>query len=289
MRTHALTINSLRHTCYTWGNPKKPSLFLIHGWMDTGASFDFVCRYLQKDFYCIAPDLRGFGRSAHTPNPLGYFFYEYIADLHQLFQKFSSDQPVNVLGHSMGGNILSFYAGSFPERISRFINIEGFGIFDMPPELGPERIRKWIEGLGSPRFKIYANFKELAQRLNEANSHLSAEQALFLAKQMGKKVKGGVILASDPKHKLPHPYLFQMKNFEAFLKKIEAHCLLIAAEKTQMDEWMKAGRDVMEEIKRRMDFFPPSSQKVILPYCGHMVHQEQPEELARLVGDFLKS
>lgn len=288
MKTRTIKINGLGCHYYAWGSPKKPLLFLIHGWMDTGAGFDFVCRHLQNDFYCVAPDLRGFGRSAHTPNPLGYFFYEYIADLHQLFQKFSPDGPVDVLGHSMGGNIVSFYAGSFPERVGHFINIEGFGIFDMPPDLGPERIRKWIEGLGSPRFKIYSNFKELAGRLNEANPHLSKEKALFLARQMGKKVRGGVILAADPKHKLPHPYLFQMNNFEAFLKKIEASCLLIAAEKTQMDEWMKVG-DVHQEIERRMNLYPASSQKVILKECGHMVHHERPEELAKLARDFLKS
>ena len=47
----------------TWGDLRAPKLFLLHGWMDVAASFQFLVDALQRELYVIAPDLRGFGRS----------------------------------------------------------------------------------------------------------------------------------------------------------------------------------------------------------------------------------
>ena len=47
---------------------------------------------------------------------------------------FSPNQPVNLLGHSMGGNIASLYAGVRPDRVATLINVEGFGLPDSDPE-----------------------------------------------------------------------------------------------------------------------------------------------------------
>ena len=144
MKTKKIEINGLKHQFYFWGNPRKPKLFLFHGWLDTGASFHFLCEHLKEQYFCIAPDWRGYGKSEHTKSTLGYFFYEYVADAHAIFQHFSPHEPVSILGHSLGGAILGIYAGAFPERVGRFINVEGFAFKDNPPERGPEKLRHWI-------------------------------------------------------------------------------------------------------------------------------------------------
>jgi len=283
-----IKINGLKLSYYTWGDSKLPPLFLVHGWMDTGASFHFIAEKLKQHFHCIAPDLRGFGHSEHSHNPLGYYFLEYLADLHDFFIHFSPNQPVVCLGHSMGGNILSFYAGAYPERVSKFINVEGFGIMDMPPELGPEKVRKWLEGRSESGFKVYPTLQDVADRFTKANPRLASDKALFLAEAMANKVEGGYQIAADHRHKMAHPYLFQMRNFEAFLKKITARTLLIAAEKTEMASWMPSEGDILEEIKKRMELFP-NAEKVVLQDCGHMIHHEKADELAELVLEFLKN
>ncbi|MBI4411373.1 MAG: alpha/beta hydrolase, partial [Deltaproteobacteria bacterium] len=260
----------------------------FHGWMDMGASFEFFCRELESDFYCIAPDLRGFGKSGHTKDPLGYFFYEYVADLHELFNKLAPDEKIRVLGHSMGGNIVSLYAGTFPERVSHFVNVEGFGIQDMPPSMGPERMRQWIESPADKGFRVYKKIPELADRLIQANPHLPMKRALFLARYLSKKVKGGYVIAADPKHKMKNPYLFQLRNIYSFWEKIGAKCLLVSAEHTEMGEWMGGEENLQKEIAGRYGRFPAGSQTVVMKDCGHMIHHEKPSVLARLVKDFLK-
>lgn len=54
-------IRGLRYHVRTWGEPHWPRLFLLHGWMDVSASFQFLVDSLKHDWYVIAPDWRGFG------------------------------------------------------------------------------------------------------------------------------------------------------------------------------------------------------------------------------------
>lgn len=286
MKSKKIKINGLNHQFYFWGSPQKPKLFLFHGWLDTAASFQFVCQYLEKHFYCIAPDLRGYGKSQWSKSPLGYFFMEYVADLHAIFEKFSPKIPVKVLGHSFGGAISSFYAGVFPERLSHFVNVEGFAFKDNPPSRGPEKVKTWIEGLPHQQFNTFKSLKAFAERLIKNNPRLPMDKALFLSKYLSKKVKGGFTMDADPLHKLAEPYVFTKDLFYPFWDAIQAKCLLISAELTEMNAWMKSP-DLKKEIADRLKHFPQNSQKVEMKGCGHMIHHEKPEELARLCLDFL--
>ncbi len=252
-----------------------------------GASFQFLCEYLEKDFYCIAPDLRGYGKSAHTPNPLGYFFAEYVADVHAILQKFSPREKVRILGHSLGGGISSFYAGAFPERVSHFINVEGFAFRNNSPERGPEKIRTWIEQLSHLKgFNTFKDLSHFAKRLTEINPRLPLDRALFFAKHLTKRVASGVRMAADPKHILAEPYTLSKSQFYPFWEKIQAQCLLVYANLSNMNDWVKSD-NLKKEMKDWFQHFPKDSKKVEIKNCGHMVHHEKPEELAKVVLEFL--
>ena len=77
---------------------------------------------------------------------------DYLADLDFLIDRFSPDQPVNLVGHSMGGNVAMMYAGVRPQRIRRLVNLEGFGMAPTQPSQAPGRLVKWIDSL-----KAYAD------------------------------------------------------------------------------------------------------------------------------------
>lgn len=286
MKRQKITINGLKHQFYFWGSPRKPKIFFFHGWLDCAASFQFVCEYLEKNFYCIAVDLRGYGKSEWSKSPLGYFFYEYLADLHAIFHHFSPQQPVKIVGHSFGGAIASFYAGIFPERVSHFVNLEGFAFKDNPPQRGPEKARAWITGLHQQRFNDFKNFQQFAERMVKANPRIPLEKAGFVAPYLAKKSKRGVKTSADPLHKLAEPYVFTKELFYPFWESIQAKCLLVAAENTEMNAWMKS-EDLKKEIQERLSHFPIQSKRYEIKNCGHMMHYEKPEEVAGLVLNFM--
>lgn len=285
--TRRLVINGLKLQFYFWGSLRLPKLFLWHGWLDTGASFQFLAEQLQKKFHCIAPDLRGYGQSQHSPNPLGYFFYEHAADMHEIFRHFSPHEPVRVLAHSLGGAIAGIYAGGFPERVSRLINVEGFAFRQNPPERGPEKLRHWLEEIHHQRFQTFKTLEHFAERLVRNNPRLPLDRARFLSRYLAKRVPGGYTMAADPKQKLAEPYVMVRPLIYAFWKNIQARCLLVSADHSEMNQWVKA-KNLQAEIRQRLRHFPKTSRQVVIPDCGHMVHHERPELLAEEVLKFMK-
>src|SRR6478735_2111214 len=137
-RSEFVPIRNLRYHVRTWGEPAAGStpLVLVHGWMDVAASWQFVVDALGGDHYVIAPDWRGYGLT-ETPVTDNYWYPDYLADLDFLLDHYAPGQPVDLVGHSMGGNIAMIYAGSRPGRIRKLVNLEGFGMAATRPEQAP--------------------------------------------------------------------------------------------------------------------------------------------------------
>ena len=292
MEAKKIKINGFNLQVYFWGIPDNPKLFLFHGWMDSGASFHFICELLKKNFYCIAPDLRGFGQSDHTSNPLGYYFLDYLTDVQQLLEYFDSPEKARVLGHSMGGNLLSLYCGIFPKSASHFINIEGLGPQGHPPQEIIPRIQKWLKQINSfemeKGFRWYNNEDEIANRLQMANPQLILKRAKFLIPFLSKKKGKQLQFNADPKHKWIHPYIIPLEQYEACWKNISAKCLFIIGENTDFKSYFRSTLSAEEEVKRRLKNFPVGIKKHVVKGAGHMIHHEKPRELANIVEKFLQ-
>ena len=122
-RSEFVSFNGVRHHVRLWGPSAGEPLFLLHGWMDVSASFQFLADALPDDRRLIAPDWRGFGRSDWPGR--AYSFPDYLVDLDALLQAYAPQGPVEIVGHSLGGVIACLYAGVRPDRVDRLATIEG--------------------------------------------------------------------------------------------------------------------------------------------------------------------
>jgi pimeloyl-ACP methyl ester carboxylesterase len=189
-RSQFVELRGMRHHVLAWGDPSAPKLFLLHGWMDVGASFQFLVEALANDFHVVAPDLRGFGRSAWQPQ--GYWFADYVADLDALLDRLAPDGAVDLGGHSLGGNIVMQYAGARPERVRRLISLEGFGLPEEPADRAPHKYARWLAALRDPpRFRPYASLAAVADRLQQSNRRLPRDRAVFLARHWAEELGDG--------------------------------------------------------------------------------------------------
>ncbi len=169
-----------------WGNPDAPPLLLVHGGRDHCRSWDRVAERLGARFHVIAPDLRGHGDSAWSPDG-NYTTEAYTYDLAQLIHQ-QRLAPVRIVAHSLGGHIATRYAGCYPETVGRLVSIEGLG--QSPPKLlerqaksMAERTRLWIEAQRqAARFNPhrYSSIEDALARMQAANKHLSPAQARHL-------------------------------------------------------------------------------------------------------------
>src|SRR3989442_1954172 len=199
-RSQFVELRGMRHHVLTWGEPTAPKLVLLHGWMDVGASFQFLVDALMRDWFVVAPDLRGFGRSQWQAQ--GYWFPDYVADLEALLDRSAANEVVNLAGHSLGGNVVMHYAGVRPQRVRRLVSLDGFGIPAEPPEVAVKKIAKWLDALfAPPDFKPYANLAAVADRLQKNKARLPPRQGELLASAWAEARRGG----SRPRRSRPPP------------------------------------------------------------------------------------
>lgn len=286
-RSEFVALRGLNMHVRHWGNPDAPKLFMVHGWMDVAASFQFVVDCLARDWHVIAPDWRGFGLTEYPPVE-SYWFPDYVADLDALLFHYSPEEPVNLLGHSMGGNIAMIYAGVRPERIAKLINLEGFGMPMTQAKQAPGRYRKWLDELREvPTLRPYASVNEVAGRLQKTNPRLSDARAQFLAQHWSKEnAQGQWELLADPAHKNSSPLLYHVDEVLECWQNIAAPVLWVEANDTDIWRMIGSKEEARVEIDRRMKFIPRMQTKVVMD-AGHMLHHDQPEELAVMIEAFL--
>jgi pimeloyl-ACP methyl ester carboxylesterase len=276
----------------TWGEPTAPKIFLLHGWMDTGASFQFLVDALAGDWHAIAPDLRGFGRSAWQPQ--GYWYHDYIADLEALVDAFAPGEPVNLVGHSLGGNIVMHYAGVRPQRVRRLVSLDGFGVPAGDPERAVAQIAKWLDALADPPgFAPYRDLEAVADRLQKTNPRLARDRARFLAGEWAELLPdGSARLRSDPRHKLPFPTVYRLEEVYAVWRAIAAPTLWVAAAESNIPRWLDAqpegegGVDSLAGVRRRLAHVP-QGRLVTIADAGHMLHHDRPDAVAAVIEPFL--
>jgi pimeloyl-ACP methyl ester carboxylesterase len=296
LKTHVSEFVATRgtrlHVC-RWGSPDAPTLFMLHGWMDISASFQFVVDALAGDWQVIAPDARGFGLS-DWPVAEGksghYWFQDYLADLDALLDHYAPaslrGEPVNLVGHSMGANVVCLYAGVRPERVRRVVDLEGFGMAAAKAERSPARIAQWLDDLRAPPLlNTYATLDDVAQRLIRTNPRLPMTKARFLAQHWAKlDDTGRYHLLADPAHKMRGPLLYRLDEVMAVWAKVQAKVLHVEALDSPTLATIAANVPV-DEFKQRFKAFADWREETV-DHAGHMLHHDQPERVAALIEAF---
>jgi pimeloyl-ACP methyl ester carboxylesterase len=278
-----LDVRGLRYHVRRWPRDGAPKLFLLHGWMDVSASFQFLADALRGEWDLYAPDWRGYGLTQWEKSDC-YWFADYIADLEVLLDQLEAS-PVNLVGHSLGGNVASMYAGIRPQRVAKLVNLEGFGLSPTRPEQAPKRYARWLDELREPpRLRAYRDFGELAARMRNNNPRLSAERADFLARHWGREAGNeGVLLRGDPRHKIVNPVLYRYEEVRACWQQVSAPVLWVDA--AESDTLKRLGLNEAQHAERRSAF--RNLKHVTVKGAGHMLHHDQPEAVAHLIEEFL--
>ncbi|MBI2318479.1 MAG: alpha/beta hydrolase [Betaproteobacteria bacterium] len=282
--SHSLFVDvrGLRYHCRCWGEPDRPKLFLLHGWMDVSASFQFLVDALRRNWRVIAPDWRGYGLSDWSGSD-SYWFPDYFADLDCLLERLAPGEAVDLVGHSMGSNVAGMYAGIRPERVAHLVCLEGFGMAPPRAEEAPRRYARWFEQIGKgARFRDYESFDALAQRLRHSNPRLTAARSLFLAEHWGALTPAGrVCLRADPAHKLVNPVLYRIEEAKACWRLVTAPVLWVQGEGLE-----KRTKITAADLAERKACFR-SFKEEVMAGAGHMLHHDQPEKLAALIESFI--
>jgi len=291
-RSEFVPIRQHRYHVWLWGEARTgvPPLVLVHGWMDVAASWQFVVDALREERLVIAPDWRGYGLT-EGPVADNYWFPDYLADLEWLLDHYAAGTPVDLVGHSMGGNIAMLYGGVRPERIRRLVNLEGFGMPATRPAQAPGRYAKWIAELksfhrGDLDLKSYNDVDGVARRLMKTNTRLTQDKADWLARHWARQAEDGRWhILGDAAHKIVNASLFRVDEVLEIYKSIRAPVLAVEASDDSLGQWWQ-GRYTLAEYHERLKAIPDVRIGNVQD-AGHMLHHDQPVAVARLIEDFL--
>ena len=298
-RPETLPLRGVPHRVLRWGPPSDDPILLLHGFLDTAETFQFMVDALPRDWSFIAPDWRGFGDSGWNDGP--YWFPDYLADLEALLDVLQpqgavagaaagtgtgvgTPRSLRVIGHSMGGNVCSLYAGVRPGRFRWLVSMEGFGLPRMPAELAPARYAQWLDELrDGGRNSRYESLAQLATVLRRRNPRLPLANAAFLARAWSRpRADGGIELRADPYHRLANPVLYRRDEAEACWRRADLPMLLVVGAESEFH--LRLGEDGTDEyfrgIFRRLDFATVAG-------AGHMMHHENPAGSAQAIADWV--
>lgn len=252
----------------------------MHGFLDLAYAWHDVAVKLAARAHVIAVDLRGHGDSDWIGAGGYYHFLDYVADLDEVIARLAHKRVVAV-GHSMGGNVVAYWAGTRPEHPAALALLEGLGPPDQSEtELGG-RTAQWIEAWRSARAKVHpmASIEDAARRLRKHDPLLGEALAGRLATAGTRTTEGGFVWKHDPLHLTMGPYPFRRDHAARYWRRITCPVLVIDGDQSFMN------LPDAERAARRAEI--AHCRHVTLAGAGHMMHRHQPDALAGLLGQLI--
>jgi pimeloyl-ACP methyl ester carboxylesterase len=259
----------------------RGTVVLVHGFQDVAWSWDLVAPHLvELGFRVLAHDQRGFGDSDRVPDGGYYYFPDYVFDLTELVDALCPSQSIALVGHSMGGNVATMYAGLFPDRVTKLALLEGVG----PPSFGEDMVidreLAWIEGVRKMRSKPEKpmTFAEVVRRLSIGHPSVREDVIKVRARQLSKPIGDDqYVWRFDPLHRTRSPIPFSIERWRTHAERVTADTLCVGGGTT--------GFHPPDEAARIATI--PGARGIELEGAGHMMHWTKPEEVAQILGEFL--
>ncbi len=277
-----------------FGNAGNPHMVLVHGMRDLALALTPIAEAYRQQYHVIAPDLRGHGESE---NPGSYAMSQFVADLRAMMRNRGIQQHV-LIGHSLGGHIVSRYAALYPEDVRALVLIDGMGPPRMPGAGSILARSHAMRGNTEDLLKLNGDRRQLQDadeafnRLTRNNPRLDHQLArLMIAHGVEPHPDGGVRWKFDPRVQMVWSTLSHEES-ELLWELIDCPVLVITGEYA-MNYWASRWEHMEglqelhdEEIKRRCELFK-QARHVSIPEAGHMIHYDEPVALNAAIGDFL--
>ena len=131
---------------YAEGPNNGPPLWLLHGVLSKWQFYHPIIPYLQSRWHIHATDLRGHGKSEHTPQQYGLEYY--YNDLQQFIDN-KITEPVTLVGHSLGGVMTCMLASKNSDKVKAAILLDPPLFFSDRKSKGPLELWKTFHKIGS--------------------------------------------------------------------------------------------------------------------------------------------
>lgn len=241
---------------------------MIHAGVADSRQWNYEFAFFVRDYQVIRYDMRGYGKSEPVDGE-----FSHMSDLISMLETLEIQEPIILMGCSMGGGLAMDFALTYPSKVKALIMVgsgpsgleldvptpEKFsetekayeaGDLDLVAEL---ETQIWFDGVGRTPEQVNPAMRKLAYEMNR--NALSHE-----AKELGKRLPNTETLAFDRLGNLNLPVLVI----------VGAHDI----------PYIRAAADYMKEKM-------PSIQKVQIADAAHLPNMDHPAEFQTIVKGFL--
>jgi len=224
------TLAGKTFACQVWHPQGEIPMLALHGWLDNSASFDFLAPLLRA-YQIVAPDLAGHGLTDHRSLDSPYNIWQDVGELHLLVQALGWERFA-LLGHSRGAAIASLFAGTFPDKVSSLVLLDGFLPEPVQAEDAPLQLAAAIADKGrylARRTTFYRTLEDAIARRLTGPIALSREAALAIARRGVAESEDGFYWRADHRLRGASEFKLTLAHTEAFVKRISCPSLLMLA------------------------------------------------------------
>lgn len=293
-RQSAFHVRGLRLAVHEWGEPGRPVLLCLHGFLDHGRSFAPIAAALAERHYVLAPDFRGHGASDWVGAGGYYHFHDYYGDMAELVESRGLAE-FSILAHSMGGSVALVLANLYAERVRRVVLLEGVGPEGEDIRRAPDRLQRHLNALRRPAImgdvahrrahrRVFESVEEAAERLMDLNQHLGRTRAIELAAGGTEPATlpdggPGVTWSFDPLHRSPSARPFNLEEFRPFLLGVSAPVLALYGGESTFP------LGALEERHRLIR----GLRAAVVANTGHNIHHDRPDAVLEAVRFWLET
>lgn len=212
-----------------WGPDGGQPILALHGWMDNAGSFDMLAPLLDQ-YQILAIDSIGHGRSEHFPAGQVYNIWSDVAHMFGIADQLGWDQFA-IIGHSRGANVATIMGGTFPDRISSLVLLDGGQPETTKFEELPEILAKSVlDKQIVDREPTYVSRREDAITLRQNGHWKMSRTAINMLAERGLSEKDGDFYwHADQKLKATSELRLTPEMLTAFYQRIAAPVLAILA------------------------------------------------------------
>ena len=273
-----------------WGPKEGRPVFALHGWLDNAGTFDTLIPLLPSNLRVVAVDTPGHGRSDHFPPDIMYHFNDCLVAIERLAHIFKWEK-FSFIGHSLGGCMAMLYAGIFPEKVEKLVNIDIVRVTTTRAETMDLRLRKTIGKLlkyeaaivGGPE-KPISYETAVEKSINGSLGSLDRKSCEIMLERGLKKVDGGYVFSRDRRLHAA-PLSFVPKPDQLILAgKVTAAVLIIKFKEGPYFESVEDNLEHIEELKTNSKMV-----RYVEVEGRHHTHLTHPERIAGIISEFFNS
>ncbi|GLS18185.1 hydrolase [Labrys miyagiensis] len=236
------------------------SLVFLHYYGGSSRTWGKVIAALPQPYHTIAIDHRGWGESDAPAS--GYGLADLADDAQGVIEALDLKRYV-LIGHSMGGKVAQLLASRRPKGLVGLVLVAS----SPPPAMAiPPEAREAMA-------RAYATRESIGMAIDQ----------MLTAKVLSPKDREQVIedsLRGAPQAKAAWPWSTSLEDITRDVAAINVPTIVIAGELDRVDSVDLLKKELLPRI--------PHAALHVVPGTGHLSPLESPEEVAKLVRDFVE-